>query len=250
MSDRSPFGTRLSRLLAHRLSAAPTKADEVVTAFARDSGLPESELAGLLAGAQPSSEILRTLGSALGIPAADMFVIASLPVPDDLASAWKTTPWHVGTIVETAAGMPPAQIARLDELVRSLPLQARTTPPPPDTYPDGPGAVVSRLMMNRNIAPYAAKALYFVGGGPLVSYSTVGQLGTGKVTLTPRYVTAFAHVLGYAPGDLVAITGVGPVPQGQPRHRSAAQIAALAWNARHLTSDQIRHVLDSTRRIS
>lgn len=222
------------------------KADEVVAAFARDSGLPESGLSGLLAGTQPSAEILRTLAVALGIPAADMFVLASLPVPADLASAWPTKPWNVGTIVEKAAGMAPAQIARLDELVRSLPVQARTTPSPPDVYPDGSGAVVSRLMMNRNIPPYQAKVLYFVGGGPLVSYSTVGQLGTGKVTLTPRYVTAFAHLLGYRPGDLAAITGVGPALEDQPRHRSAAQIAALAWNARHLTSDQIDHVLAST----
>jgi hypothetical protein len=46
--------------------------------------------------------------------------------------------------------------------------------------------------------------------GPYVSDSTVAMLGRGKVLITPRYVTAFAHLLGYPPGDMVALTGVGP----------------------------------------
>ncbi|NUT35331.1 MAG: XRE family transcriptional regulator [Hamadaea sp.] len=248
MSDRSPFGIRLWRLLARRRPSPLLPTGQVTAAFARDCGVPAAELAALVQGTEPSPATLRALGPALGIPAADMFVIASLPVPDDLASAWRTSPWDVGTIIELAAGMPAARIARLNELIRSLPEQPRTQPPPTDTYPEGPGALLLRLLMNRNIRPYNAKILYAVGGGPYVSDATVGQLGPGRVVLTAQYVTAFAHLLGYAPEDMVAITGVGPVLTEQAVHPAAAEIAAVAWNARRLTSDQIADVRERSRK--
>jgi hypothetical protein len=83
-----------------------------------------------------------------------------------------------------------------------------------------------------------------------VSDSTVWMLGMGKVALTPLYVTAFAHILGYDPGDLVALVGVGPVVEDVPAYRASAELAALAWTARRLTSDQIGHVLKTARELA
>ena len=44
------------------------------------------------------------------------------------------------------------------------------------------------------------------------------MLGPGKVVITPQYVTAFAHLLGYPPGDMVALTGIGPVVEDARVH--------------------------------
>jgi hypothetical protein len=66
-----------------------------VATLARDAGVSGSELNGVIKGAEPSPEIVRQLGPALGFHTADMFVIAGLPVPLDLASAWPTSPWNV-----------------------------------------------------------------------------------------------------------------------------------------------------------
>ncbi|WP_327039679.1 hypothetical protein [Micromonospora maris] len=46
----------------------------------------------------PGSDLVRRLAPALGIRTADLFVIAGLPVPGDLASAWPTSPWDVRAI--------------------------------------------------------------------------------------------------------------------------------------------------------
>jgi hypothetical protein len=56
-------------------------------------------------------------------------------------------------------------------------------------------------------------------------------------------VTAFAHLLGYDPADLAALVGVGPPVEDAPAHPARTELAALAWTARRLTSDQITHVL-------
>ena len=104
-----------------------------------------------------------------------------------------------------------------------------------------------RLLRNRNIRPRNAQILAEVGGGPYVSDSTVAMLGPGRVVITPRYVTAFAHLLGYAPEDIVALAGVGPAVEHASAHQASAEIAALAWNARRLSDDQLAHVIQAAR---
>jgi hypothetical protein len=139
--------------------------------------------------------------------------------------------------------MDPQQRDRLHELVQSLPVQPRQQPAPADDFPEIPGALLLRLLRNRNIRPYNAYILAAVGGGPYVSDATIAGLGTGHIVITPQYVTAFAHLLGYSPEDMVALAGVGPAANDAPVHPASHEIAALAWNARRLTSDQIADVL-------
>ena len=243
MVERSPFGVRLWRLLECRRPTVVTKMEHMVASLAQQAGVSSSALDDLLEGAEPSPDMLLLLAPALGIHAADMFVIAGLRVPQDLASAWPTSPWDVGSLVEYAVRLPASRVGELDELIRSLPIHARTDPAPDDDYPEGPGALLLRLQRNRNIRPYRAIVLAAVGGGPYVSAATVAGLGPGHVVLTPQYVTAFAHVLGYAPEDVVALAGVGPVFADAHVHPASAELAALAWNARRLTSDQLSHVV-------
>lgn len=241
MTGPSPFGVRLWRLLSHRGST--TSVEFIIGNLARAAGVPGAHLKEIVKGAEPSPDLLRRLGPPLGIHLADMFAIAALPVPPDLASAWPTAPLHAGAIVRWAIGMSPEGRGRMNELIRSMPVEPRSESAPVDDPPDGPGAMLLRLLRNRNIRP-GARILAEIGGGPYVSDSTVAMLGTGRVVITPQYVTAFAHLLGYAPGDMVALTGVGPVFEDAPAHPASDEIAALAWSARRLGSDQIECVLN------
>jgi hypothetical protein len=47
-------------------------------------------------------------------------------------------------------------------------------------------------------------------------------------------VTAFAHVLGYQPGDVIALTGVGPVAKDVKVHPASAK--SLCWPCRQGSS--------------
>jgi hypothetical protein len=183
------------------------------------------------------------LAPALDIHTADLFVIAGLPVPDDLASAWPTSPWDVSSILRTALRMNAEQRSRLEALVRSLAVQPRSESAPADDFPDTPGALLVRLLRNRNIRPYNASILKAVGDGPYVSDSTIAGLGAGRVAITPQHVTAFAYLLGYLPGDVVALTGIGPVAEGAKARPAHAEIAVLAWQARQLGSEQLSEVM-------
>jgi len=59
------------------------------------------------------------------------------------------------------------------------------------------------------------------------------------VVVTAQYVTAFARLLGYQPGDMVALTGVGLVVENAKVCPEHAKIAALAWQARRLSNEQL-----------
>ncbi|GIF52066.1 hypothetical protein Afe04nite_66050 [Asanoa ferruginea] len=236
---------RLWRLLSHRRPTFGTSIEQMRAVLAQDARVPDETLAEVVDdGTTPSPNLVRKLAPALGIHSADLFVFAGLPVPDDLASAWPTSPWNVGSIVGHASRMGTTQRNRLAALVRSMPALPRAGPEPTDDYPDVPGALLLRLLRNRNIRP-TARILAEIGDGPYVSDSTVAMLGRGKVVITARYVTAFAHLLGIAPGDLVALTGVGPVRGDARVHPASTEIAALAWQARRLSSEQLSEVMDA-----
>jgi hypothetical protein len=57
--------------------------------------------------------------------------------------------------------------------------------------------------------------------------------------LTPQHVTAFAAVLGLHAGDLAALTGVGPPADTGRLCPRRTQLAASAWDARRLNSEQL-----------
>ncbi|MDG4801998.1 hypothetical protein [Micromonospora sp. WMMD980] len=240
----SPFGVRLWRLLSQRRPTFDTSIEQMQAVLTREAGVPNDELVAVIDNnAAPSPDLVRKLAPALRIHTADLFVIAGMPVPDDLASAWPTSPWNVGSVIRHAARMDADQRDRLKALVRSLPVQPPDESQSADDYPDTPGALLLRLLRNRNIHPQNAQILQVVGNGPYVSDSTVAMLGPGKATITPQYVTAFAHLLGYPPGDMVALTGIGPVVEDARPHPASAEIAALAWHARLLNSKQLSQVI-------
>jgi hypothetical protein len=246
--QRSPFGLRLYRLLTTRRPTAPSQINSLLGDLAERAGVPLPDLTAVVESAEPSAEFLRRLAPALGIHTADLFVIAGLAVPIDLASAWPTRPWDVSDLLRESVGLDTEQLGRINELVRSLPVSPRTEPPPVDDYPEWPGALLVRLARNRNIRrTHLNDALVRVGGGPFKAASSVLKLARGMVPITPEYVTGFAHLLGFPPREMVALTGVGPVIESWPAPPAHAELAALAWDARHLTSDQVRDVVAAAR---
>src|SRR5689334_1282448 len=136
MAGLPTFGARLTRLFECR------KLD--VGTASQAAGVPESELAAVLddVGA-PDPSFLRQLAPALGLHTADLFVIAGLAVPDDLAPLDPGAASGLNTLIWTASWLP-EQVRPLLTLMQSLPQQPRTQPVPPrptyQQYPTGPGA--------------------------------------------------------------------------------------------------------------
>ena len=185
----------------------------------------------------PTVPGMRRLAPVLGLHAADLVVIADLELPADLAPA---APTKASWLVEAATRGTPEYRHRLHELVRAMPPADPAWPP---EFPPVPGALLIRLLLNRAIGPHSAKMLLWGMGVQAVSGSTVYLLGQGRTKLTPRFVTAFAGILGIPAADLAAMTGVAAADRTPVTHPHQAEVAALAWDARRLGEERIDEVL-------
>ncbi|MGX4733489.1 hypothetical protein [Kitasatospora griseola] len=236
MTDASPFGGYLARLLDHR----GTRPDELAAA----SGVPEPELRAVLAGTLPTVAQLDLLAPVLGFHAADLHVMAGLVVPEVLA--YRRSGGMRSPLIAASQVLSPDRTARVLELVDRLPREPWGEPPGPAQHFDprvsGFGAVlVNLLWWGRNLrahdTTWALQGLTCVG----LSLATVPAIGRGSA-LTPETAAGIGVVLGLAPGDVLAMAGPA-LPdrpfQVEPR---ADETASLLWRCRYLTGEQAKSV--------
>lgn len=91
----------------------------------------------------------------------------------------------MGTILRYATALSPERRGWLDEAILSLPVEPRAEAAPDDGLPDQPGALLLRLLRNRNIRPNA-QLLAHVGDGPYVSSSTADSSCPGLRASTQK----------------------------------------------------------------
>lgn len=242
MTEHPGFGAMLAWLLDRRELGGQELADR--------AGLNEDEVRAVLAGDSPGEELLRRLAPALGFHAVDLFILARLAVPDDMAPLDATAAMWVKSMVTDAVRLPAAGRRELLQLIRSLPQEERRSsfaPKPLMPLAGGPGAWVIRMLQYRNLNwTGMAMTLAFVTPTYL-SAATFGVIGSGRKELTPRLVTDFAALLGIDARDLATLTGVilGEVPPPPPPE--AVDAAALLWEGRRLSAAQARHVSELAR---
>ncbi|GLW56021.1 hypothetical protein [Kitasatospora phosalacinea] len=224
------FGAALTRLLARRGPAAaelPEAAEALASDLRREPGL------------------LRRLAPALGLHAADLFVLAGLPVPDDLAPLDAMAAQWAPHLVEDCVHLPAAGRGELLRAVRSFPQQERPADDRRTTWigvePSGlrgPGGKVIRMFRRRNLSFSGLARTMAVVTPSYLAASTYHGIGASRVELTPALVVDFAALLGIDALDLSALTGVALPQPPPPAAPEAVDAAALLWEARRLSVAQ------------
>ena len=218
MSEYPGFGVLLAGLSDHR--------GLDVGSLSELAEVPERELQQVYDGGDPSPVLLRRLACALGLHAADLFVIAQAPVPEELSPLDRNAGWDVASVVGEAVRLPLEPRRQLLEFAQSLPQQPRTKPvPAPKSYEQYPpcfGAVLVRMFANRNLDWMSSvKVLAWLTHGRLYwSAATFGAVGRDRKEVTPSLLVGFAAVLGIPVDDLAGSGGRQARPKG--RHRRAA----------------------------
>ncbi|MFD0692277.1 hypothetical protein [Actinomadura fibrosa] len=237
------FGVLLARLLDHRRMA--------IGSLAQTAGVSEFELRSVLSGRQPGPAMLKALAPALNLHAADLFAVAGLAVPDELAPVDASASRYVEDLVTDAICLPQDQRSQLHRLIRSLPQEPRKSPFKAsrvfDPHEAGFGAMVGNMLYaNRNLGPAgAAKVLACTSNGRMyVAASTILRIASGKSELTSDRLANMATLLDFPVSDLAAITGIVVPDESVREDPAAADVAALIWEARRLTTEQMRVVCD------
>lgn len=240
MSRHSDFGAFLARLLDHRrlgVADLPGTADE------------ERDLRAVLGGETPGPLLLSWLAPALGLHVPDLHVIAGIEVPQELAPLDANAGPETARLAGHAGQLPERARGELLDYARSLPQQDRTEPfPAPrryEQYPPGFGSILVRMLATRNLDWLSSvRVLHEVSLGRVYwSAATVGMVGRGRKEVTAALLPVFAAALGIPAGALAALGGMSPPENGEIRLNPAADaVAALVWEARRLTAEQVRLV--------
>jgi hypothetical protein len=243
MERRPRFGVLLARLADHqRLNLGD---------LSQLAQVPEAELRAVLRGMPPYPSLLRTLAPALNLHAADLFVIAGVPVPEELAPLDINATGFIPQLAGHAMRLPPESRGRLRQFVRSMPrhhrIHAARVLRVHEHYPPNFGALIVQMLDNRNLDwTSSAKTLFHLTGLYLAG-ATIGAIGHGRKQLSPDLMAGFATVLGIPSGGLAALTGMELVDQTSSQNPAAADVADLIWDIRHLTADQVRQIRDAAK---
>lgn len=240
MSGYPGFGVVLARLLDRRELDARSLSGA-------DSG--KGELRAVLGGAVPGPSLLRWLAAALGMHVPDLYLVAGMEVPQDLAPLDAAAGPQTARLVWKAGELPVRRQGELLGFARSLAQQDRAEPfPAPkewERYPPGFGGMLARMLATRNLDWMSSvRVLYAVSLGRVYwSAATVGLVGRGRKEVTLDLVTVFAAALGIPAADLAAIGGMRlPAEAGIRLNPSADAMAELTWEARRLTAEQVNLV--------
>ncbi|WP_225095108.1 hypothetical protein [Streptomyces sp. CoH27] len=236
------FGAVLRRWTEHRRTDSG--------ALSRQTGLPEERVRGVLGGGPASPSLLRRLGPALGLPAADVFVLAGQEVPDDLAPLDPRAGRLVPDLVRHAVELSPDGIRAVRGFVASLPQEKPVAGPPegaagpaPRAAGTGPGALLMRLVGNRNLGLTATAKTFALLTGRYWSPATYGVVARGGIEVTADLLADFAAVLGVPAPDLAVLCGApageAPAPATGP--------GELISDVRRLTADRMRQVIEAAR---
>ncbi|MFG2825723.1 hypothetical protein ACGFX4_40620 [Kitasatospora sp. NPDC048365] len=242
------FGALLARLMGHR-NLDPS-------AVSTAAHLDREALAAVLDGRPPTDRLLRTVGPVLDLHAADLFVLAGQPVPDDLTPVTRNPRWSVSRVVYNTMVMPAENRRLLLDAIRAQPLVPRAgrggSDWPGHRYEPGFGTVLLELAHNRNLRVMCtAKALYAVTDGRIyLAASTVAGIGRDPGAVTPELVAGFAGLLGIPARDLAALGGIDLPDDLPPLHPRAADVAAVVREARRLTTAQLEEVHLTSRRLA
>jgi hypothetical protein len=241
MSNLPRFGTLLRRLFDRR------QLD-----IRELSGLPDlpTGVEEVLNGAEPTSSFLRQISPALGLHSPDLFVIAGMRVPDDLAPVDGQAGWLAGQIASRATQLPPESRRRLLEFVRSLPQvgrpQAPPSPQPYEEYPPGFGGMLMGMLRNRNLALWdSSKVIANLTGGRVYrSPSAFRLMGLGRKEVTPDLLGGISAVLDISYCDLAVLGDINFPAADLGVDSAVDDAAALIWESRRLTIVQTRMVRD------
>lgn len=232
------FAGMLSRLATHR--------GLDVSTLAQAADIPDTELTAVYEGTLPSEVLLRRLAPVFGLHASDLFLIAGLRPPDDLAPAGRGVCGGVETLVYDVVYAPPVG-RHLHELLRTMVGQADTRPTEKLVYErwfiPSFGALLMRLFGNRNMNQGdAVKVLFMLADFGAWSAATLTMVGKGRKEVSDELVAASSVVLGIPAGDLAALAGLPLPEQNTPEHPRAAEARELIWAARGISGPQMEQL--------
>lgn len=222
--------------------------DELLTRLVQcqGTGLYESELSLIRMGESPTEEFLNRLAEQVGLQSHDLFLVAGLDIPDEALHFDEEASRELPKLVQRALILPAPSRQRLRDFARSLTGMSNVVPPKKkhsfEQYPPGFGSLLVRMLALRNLGWSSAAKVMYLMSGVYLSAATIGAVGRGVKDLDAEILHGFATVLGVPVAVLSSLTDISIMAEVRRNSVETTGIAALLWDVRHLTAEQVRQV--------
>ncbi|WP_217230615.1 hypothetical protein [Streptomyces anulatus] len=202
----------------------------------------------------PSEVYLHDLAVRAGLRDPDVFLVAGLPLPEGTLDLEGTAGGWVPSLVQHALALSPADRRRLRTRARAAagrPRPARTLErPPAEPGPQGLGSLLVHMLALRNLSPSAVAETMCLMSGVCKAASTIRMVRDGVKELDAELLGGFAAVLGVPVAVLAALSGVSAPAQSAGPSPEVVDVAALIWEVRHLTEQEVRELADSAEELN
>jgi hypothetical protein len=217
------------------------------TGLPRDNEFSKSELPPIQEGEPPAEEFLSRLAERVDMRSHDLFLVAGLAIPDDALHFDEEASRELPQLVNGALTLLASGRRRLREYAQSLSEEPQTTVAPREKrsfehYPPGYGSLLVQMLALRNLGWASAAKVIYMMSGVYLSAATIGAVGRGVKELDAELLNGFAAVLGVPVTVLASLTGMHPMPVSRRNPQEVIETAALLWDVRHLTAEQVRQV--------
>jgi hypothetical protein len=192
----------------------------------------------------PTSDAsLRRIAVELDLPVVDLFVLAGLPLPDDLSPVDRLAGKQVDDLVRITMRLDGPARSRLLTTARSVVECRQVLEFAPIQYGPSPGAAIFALLRARNLDHFTTAPVLKMMTGRYVASSVIGNIGLGRVRLTPEWLADLGAVLGMPAGLLSAMTGLEVAEV--PRAPEVTDAAEVIWTVRRFTLYQVQALVDA-----
>lgn len=204
------------------------------------------ELSAISAGRSATEGFFRRLAEQVGMQRQDIYLVAGLPVLDDTLRFDEEAGRELPELVRLTVSLPSSSKQQLREFAQSLPRLPRTksrrNPRPYEQYPPGFGSLFVRMLALRNLGWTSAAKVMYLMSGVYVSAATIGAVGRGVKELDTDLLNGFAAVFGTPVEILGKLIGMPELAVSSGLSVKDADTAALLWDVRDLTAEQVRDV--------
>ncbi|MER7467070.1 hypothetical protein [Streptomyces sp. NPDC097981] len=176
----------------------------------------------------------------------DLFLVAGLAIPDDELLFDQEASRELPQLVRRALFLPAPDRQRLRDCARSLAEVPETLSQGNRSlygqYPPGLGSLLVQMLALRNLGWSSAAKVMYLMSGVYLSAATIGALGRGVKEIDAELLDGLSVVLGVPVATLARLTGVRPAVEIRRHSSGTVDTAALLWDVRHLTAEQVREV--------
>lgn len=196
----------------------------------------------------PKEGFLDDLAEQLGLRTHDLFLVGGLPVPEEALDFDERPGEGVWVLVKHVLPLDGPGRQHVRDHARTLasgprpPRSAQRTPR--REVPPGYGSLLVDLLALRNLDESAAAKVMCLVSGVCKSASTIAVVRNGRKQLDAELLDGFAAVLGVPVTVLATLTGVRPAENSRQLAPQVVDVAALVWEVRHLSHEQVRELAD------